>query len=120
MIAEDNDDLRATMVALLDAETDINCVAETDDIDRIAALATASSARVIILDVELKGRSSLLALPQLKRELPAVRFLVYSGHALPAFVQGALKAGASEYLLKSGDPYELIAAVRRCAVAQAL
>jgi two-component system, NarL family, response regulator DesR len=115
LIAEDNDDLRATMVALLDAETDINCVAETDDFGSIAALAAASSAQVIILDVQLKGQSSLHGLAQLKRELPTVRVLVYSGHSLPAFVQAALKAGASEYLLKSGDPYELIAAVRRCA-----
>lgn len=115
MIAEDNDDLRTTMVALLDAETDMHCVAETDEFDAIAALAAASSAQVIVLDIELKGRSSLPGLPQLKRELPAARFLVYSGHALPAYVQAALKAGASEYLLKSGDPYELINAVRRCA-----
>jgi two-component system, NarL family, response regulator DesR len=115
MIAEDNEDLRATMVSLLDAETDIRCVAETDELGKLTALAAASSPHVIILDIELRGRSSLLALPQLKRELPNARFLVYSGHALPAFVQAALDAGASEYLLKAGDPYELIAAVRRCA-----
>jgi two-component system response regulator DesR len=114
MIAEDNDDLRATMVSLLEAETDIRCVAETDELGTITALAQATAPQVIILDIELKGRSSLLALPQLRRELPTARFLVYSGHALPAFVQAALDAGASEYLLKAGDPYELISAIRRC------
>jgi two-component system, NarL family, response regulator DesR len=116
MVAEDNDDLRAIMAAVFDAETDMDCVAQTDDFGSIASLAAASSAQVIILDIELKGRSSLLGLAQLKRELPAARFLVYSGHALPAYVQAALQAGASEYLLKSGDPYELIRAVRRCAL----
>ena len=79
-------------------------------------MAAASSAQVIILDIELKGRSSLHRLPQLKRELPAARFLVYSGHALPALIDAALAAGASEYVVKSGDPLELINAVRRCAL----
>jgi two-component system response regulator DesR len=116
MIAEDNEDLRATMVSLLDAETDIRCVAETAELEDVSALAAATSPRVIILDIELKGRSSLNRLPQLKRELPAARFLVYSGHALPALIDAALAAGASEYVLKSGDPYELIDAVRRCAL----
>ena len=114
LIAEDNEDLRSTMVLLLAGEEDLRCVAETDELGKIAALAAATAPQVIILDIELKGRSSLLALPQLKREFPSVRFLVYSGHALPAFMQAARDAGASEYLLKSGDPYELIDAVRRC------
>jgi two-component system response regulator DesR len=114
MIAEDNNDLRATMVSLLDAEADIRCVAETDELEQVGALAAATSPQVIVLDIELKGQSSLARLPQLKRELPNARFLMYSGHALPALVDAALAAGASEYLLKSGDPYELIDAVRRC------
>ena len=117
MIAEDNEDLRATMVSLLDAEMDLRCVAETDELEEVRALATATSPQVIILDIELKGRSSLTRLPQLKRELPGARFLVYSGHALPALIDAALAAGASEYVSKSGDPFELINAVRRCALA---
>ena len=117
MIAEDNEDLRATMVSLLDAETDMRCVAETDELEEVGALAAATSPQVIILDIELKGQSSLSRLPKLKREQPDARFLVYSGHALPALIDAALAAGASEYVLKSGDPYELIDAVRRCALA---
>jgi two-component system response regulator DesR len=119
MIAEDNEDLRTTMVSLLDAETDIRCVAETDKLDDVGALAAATSPHVIILDVELKGQSSLMRLPELRRKHPEARFLVYSGHALPALIDAALAAGASEYVLKSGDPYELINAVRRCADALA-
>jgi two-component system, NarL family, response regulator DesR len=115
MIAEDNEDLRATMVSMLEAEPDLRCVAETDQLEEVGTLAVATSPQVIILDIELKGQSSLSRLPQLKRELPAARFLMYSGHALPALIDAALAAGASEYVLKSGDPNELIDAVRRCA-----
>ena len=115
MIAEDNVDLRCTMVSLLDAEQDMRCVAETGDLEQVGALAASTSPQVIILDLEFKGQSSLARLANLKTQLPAARFLVYSGHALPALVEAALAAGATEYVLKSGDPYELIDAVRRCA-----
>jgi DNA-binding NarL/FixJ family response regulator len=102
------------MVALLDAETDLRCVAETDDLEQVCPLTKATSAQVIILDAQLKGHSSLARLSQLRRELPAARFLIYSGYNLAAMIEAAMQAGASEYLLKSGDPYELIDAVRRC------
>jgi two-component system, NarL family, response regulator DesR len=115
MIAEDNEDLRATVVALLSCESDFRCVAETDDLQQVGPMAAAASPDVIILDIELKGQSSLPRLAQLRHELPGSSFVIYSGHALPDFVKAALAAGAREYVLKSGDPDELVNAVRRCA-----
>jgi DNA-binding NarL/FixJ family response regulator len=115
LIAEDNADLRATMVALLGTEADLRCVAETGELQQVGVLAAATGPRVIILDIELNGQSSLPRLGILRRELPDARFLVYSGHALPELIDAALAAGASEYVLKSGDPDELVRAIRRCA-----
>jgi DNA-binding NarL/FixJ family response regulator len=117
LVAEDNEDLRATVVALLSAEPDLRCVAETDELQQVAALAADTAAHVVVLDIELKGQSSLLRLGQLCSELPAARFVIYSGHGLPAMVEAAMAAGASEYVLKSGDPDELVHAIRRCAAA---
>lgn len=115
LLAEDNEDLRTTLVAVLEGESDIRCVAQTDDLEKVTALAAECSPDVIVLDIELKGRSSLSRLPQLVRAVPGTRFLMYSGHGLPALIEAALAAGASEYVLKSGDPHEFINAVRRCA-----
>ena len=103
------------MVALLSSEADLRCVAETDELEQVKALAAATDPHVIVLDIELKGQSSLTRLAQLRRELPGARFLIYSGHGLPELVDAALAAGACEYVLKSGDPDELVRAVRRCA-----
>ena len=115
LIAEDNADLRATVIALLECEEDLRCVAETDELQQVGVLAAATGPDVIILDIELKGHSSLSRLGQLRRELPNARFVIYSGHALPEMVEAALAAGACEYVLKSGDPDALVRAVRRCA-----
>ena len=114
-IAEDNEDLRATVVAMLSTEADMRCVAETDELQQVSALAAAAAADVIVLDIELKGQSSLARLKQLRSELPAARIVIYSGHGLPELVDAALAAGACAYVLKSGDPDELVRAVRRCA-----
>ena len=115
MIAEDNEDLRATVVALLGSEADLLCVAETDDLQQVAPLANATGPQVIVLDIELNGHSSLSRLAQLRRELPRTHIVIYSGHGLPELMAAAMAAGAREYVLKSGDPDELVHAIRRCA-----
>ena len=115
LIAEDNEDLRATVVALLSSEADLLCVADTDDLQQVVPLARAAGPQVIVLDIELNGHSSLTRLAQLRRELPAAQFLIYSGHGLPELMKAAMDAGAREYVLKSGDPDELARAIRRCA-----
>ena len=115
MIAEDNEDLRMTLSALLAAEADISCVAATGRLQEVVPLAQSAAAQVIILDLEMQGQSSLTALPKMRQALPHTRFLVHSGYALPALIDGALAAGASGYVLKSGDFAELLNAIRACA-----
>ena len=117
LIADDNEDLRATVSAFIDAESDLMCVAATGVLDEVAALAIATNAQVVILDIELNGKSSLAILPRLTSELPKVRFVMYSGHALPPLISGALKAGASRYVVKGADFDELLTAIRTCAAA---
>ena len=114
LIAEDNDDLRAAVISLIDAEPDMTCVAQTAELDDVRDLAAATAAHLVVLDIELKGKSSLRLLPQLRRDLPNARFLIYSGHALSAVRAAALAAGACAYVLKSGDVDELVSAVRAC------
>ena len=116
LVAEDNADLRSLVISLLDTESDLRCVAETGVLEEVVALATATNAQLVVLDIELNGKSSLASLPQLRRELPTARFLIHSGHDHPALIAGALAAGASGYVLKSGDTDELLHAIRKCMV----
>ena len=118
LIAEDNEDLRAVLSSLIDCEPDMRCVAETGVLDEVPGLVASSGAQVVVLDLELKGRSSLKFLPQLVREIPGARIVVFSGHAIPAIVAAALAAGASAYVLKSGEFDELSAAIRESIGAQ--
>ncbi len=112
IIAEDNEDLREMIVCLLDAEPDIECVGQTGSLGAVEPLCLEHGPHVVILDVELQGESSLHALPALHARMPAVRFIMYSGHANPYMIRGSIAAGAAAYVVKTGDPEELVRSIR--------
>jgi len=68
---------------------------------------------VVVLDVNLPGRSGLDILRELKRERPQLPILVYSMHPEEQYAVRALKAGAAGYVTKAGAPEELLRAIRK-------
>lgn len=115
LLAEDNDDLRMVMPALLDGIEGLRCAATTAYLEEVGPLIAQHQVRVAVLDIELRGGSSLKRLPALKRDFPDTHFLIHSGHSNPELVRQAEAAGAAGYVLKSGDFDDLIAAILRAA-----
>lgn len=115
LVVEDNDDLRAVMPPLIDEAGDLHCVATTDSLEEVASLIAQHSIEVAVLDVELKDGSALKVLPALSKQFPDTRFVVHSGHSNPELIRRAQEAGAAGYVLKSGNPDDLIAAIRKLA-----
>jgi CheY-like chemotaxis protein len=113
LVAEDNEDLRAVMPPLIEESGDLHCVATTDSLDELADLIERHAVQVAVLDIELRGGSALKALPALSARFPATRFLIHSGHSNPEMIRKAREAGAAGYVLKSGDPDDLVAAIRK-------
>lgn len=111
LIAEDNDDLRMVMPALIDGTEGMRCVATTAYLDELAPLIAQHQVEVTVLDIELRGGSALKRLPELQRQFPSTRFVIHSGHSNPELVRRVQSAGAA-YVLKSGEFDELIAAIR--------
>ena len=116
VLAEDHDDLRRTLRVLIADEPDLTPVADTPLLDDVIPLCQAHAADVVVLDLELQGKLTLKRLPQLREQLPDVRFVVFSGHAHPEMVKHALEAGASAYISKSSDSDELVHAIRQVMV----
>jgi two-component system response regulator DesR len=112
VIAEDNDDLRAVMPPLIEETGDLCCVATTASLGEVASLIERHAANVAVLDIELHGGSVLKYLPELCRQYPATRFVIHSGHSNPEVIRRVREAGASSYVLKSGDFDDLISAIR--------
>ena len=67
--------------------------------------------RVLVLDLNLGGESSLDLIPELRRRVPETQIVVLTMQDNPAFAQAALRSGAVGYVLKDAADSELMAAV---------
>jgi DNA-binding NarL/FixJ family response regulator len=102
---------------------DIRVIGEAGDYGEMRALLRTLAAEtafgppcdVLVLDINLPGRSGLDALHALKDEGSGVRVLVVSMYPEDQYAIRALKAGAFGYVNKGGDPALLVQAVRTVA-----
>jgi DNA-binding NarL/FixJ family response regulator len=122
LIAEDHSMVRAGFKALIDAEPDLGVAGEAANGREALELALARRPDVVLLDVRMPEMDGLEAARRISAEpsLGATRILVLTTFELDEYVFGALRAGASGFLLKGGDPADLLAAIRIVAAGDAL
>jgi DNA-binding NarL/FixJ family response regulator len=122
LIADDQALVRAGFRALLDAQADIEVVAEAADGDTAVALAREHRPDVVLMDVRMPGSDGLDATRRIVADpaLANVRVVILTTFDLDEYVFEALRAGASGFLLKDTEPVDLLAAVRAVARGDAL
>lgn len=113
LLAEDHRVVRTGIRNLLQQAGDIEVVAEVDSGEQAVALAAASGAELVLMDISMPGMNGLEATRLLRHKAPQLRILMLSMHEEPEYVIRAMKTGASGYVLKSADRDELLTAVRR-------
>ena len=94
---------------------DMKVVGEAGDYTELRGLMRQESCDVLVLDINLPGRSGLDALHALKDEGSAVKVLVVSMYPEDQYAIRALRAGAYGYVNKGGDPQSIVNAVRTVA-----
>lgn len=99
---------------LADAE-DIEVVGEAADYGELRTLMRDKSCDVLVLDINLPGRSGLDVLHVLKEEGSTLKVLVVSMYPEDQYAMRALKAGASGYLNKGSYAAQIVAAVKTVA-----
>lgn len=95
--------------------TDIRVVGEADSYPTLREVLRREKPDVLLLDVDLPGRSGLEILAVLQEEGNPVRTVMVSMYPEDQYAIRCLRAGAMGYLNKGGDPQALIAAVRTVA-----
>jgi DNA-binding NarL/FixJ family response regulator len=114
VLAEDQAIVRAGFRALLDAEPDIAVAGEAASGDEALARVRALRPDVVVMDIRMPGIDGLEATRRITEDavLTDTRVLVLTTFELDEYVFGALRAGASGFLLKGGEPAELLHAIR--------
>lgn len=112
VIADDHAVVRTGLRMVLDAEPDIEVVAEAGDVETAGRAARAHRPDVLVLDLNMPGEPSLQAIPRFVQELPETAVVVLTMQQDPAFAREALRNGARGYVLKEAADAELVQAVR--------
>src|SRR5215467_12930225 len=115
VLADDHTVMRNALHMLLDAEPDFEVVAEAGDADAAVRYVRGHKPTVLILDLNMPGRSSLDALPDIQEASPDTEIVVLTMQNEPAFARRALQAGVRGYVLKEAADAELVQAVRSAA-----
>ena len=116
LLADDNNLVRASMRALLEKLSDVEVIGEARDGNEALELIEKCRTDVALIDIAMPAMDGLQLTSRLTKQLPDVHVLILSLYADESFVRGALRAGATGYLLKGAAREELKLAVR--AVAQ--
>ena len=119
-IADDQPMIRAGLRSLLEREEEIVVVGEATDGDEAVRLARREAPDVMLIDIRMPNTDGIAATRTIVSELPMIRVLVVTTFDLDEYVFGALRAGASGFLLKDAPAEDLVAAVRVVAAGDAL
>ncbi|MEU0571954.1 response regulator transcription factor [Nonomuraea sp. NPDC005983] len=119
LIVDDQDLFRAGFAMILDAQPDITVVGEAGDGDAAIAAAAALSPDVVLMDIRMPGMGGVEATERICATTSA-KVLVLTMFDVDEYVYGALRAGASGFILKDIRRDELAHAVRVVAAGESL
>ena len=120
LIADDDDLMRAGLVELLSGDPSIQIIGEASNGRQAVERARRLDPDVVLMDVRMPDLDGIEATRELTRATPDTRVLILTTFEQDDYVFGALRAGASGFLVKRTRPEELIAAVHTIAAGDAL
>ena len=122
LLADDQPLIRSGFRALLDAEDDIEVVAEAGDGRQGVALARRHLPDIALLDIRMPGADGIEATRHIAADpaLAGVHVVILTNYGLDEYVFEALRAGAAGFLVKDIQPEDFLHAVRVAARGDAL
>jgi DNA-binding NarL/FixJ family response regulator len=112
LLADDHAVVRRGLRFVLDAEPDLEVVAEAGDGAEAVVKGLEGDVDLAVLDVSMPRMTGIQAASELSRRRPDLRLLMLSMHDNEQYFFEALKAGASGYVLKSAADRDLVEACR--------
>ena len=112
VLCDDHAVLRRGIRDTLAESPEICVTGEAGSYAELREVLRAATCDVLLLDLNLPGRSGLEALASLKESHPTIKVLIVSMYPEDQYALRSIKAGAAGYANKAGDPVQLIEAVR--------
>ncbi len=112
LIADDHAVLRAGLKMLLEAEDDMEVLAEAADGVEAIEQAAAHQPDVILLDITMPRLSGLSVIGKLKTRAPHTSVLILTMHDDESYLREAFAEGVAGYVLKQAADTELLSAIR--------
>lgn len=112
LIADDHTMVRESLVRVLQADGDVQVVAQAADGVQALEMALLTRPDVVVADLSMPRLNGIEVVRRLHDLLPSAKVLVLTMHQEDEYVLQAVRAGASGYLVKDSAAAELLAAVR--------
>ncbi len=118
MLVDDHTVVRSGLGAVLASSEDMVLVGEAGDGEEAVRLCQRVGPDVILMDLLMPKMDGVAATKAILAACPQIRIIALTSFKEKEYVEGALKAGATGYLLKNVSAEELVAAIRRAVSGQ--
>ena len=112
VIVEDDPQIQAHLIEILKTADDISCLGALSSAEEAEKMIPSMYPDVVIMDINLPGKSGIDCIRNLKKSLPEVEVVMLTAYEEEDNIFRALKEGASGYLLKSSNTNDILAAIR--------
>jgi DNA-binding NarL/FixJ family response regulator len=120
VVADDDDLMRAGLIELLSVDDTIQLVGQASTGREAVTVASRTRPDVVLMDVRMPDLDGITATRELGAVAPETKVLILTTFEQDDYIFGALRSGASGFLLKRTRPEELIAAVHIIADGESL
>jgi two-component system, NarL family, response regulator DevR len=118
LIVDDHAVVRLGLKTLLAEETDIQVVAEAENSEQALIQTRNHLPEVVVLDIQLPDQSGIDTCRKILSQFPQIRVVMLTSYASELFLEQAVKAGASGYVLKQVGNEELVRAIKAAALGE--
>ncbi|KII00072.1 LuxR family transcriptional regulator [Streptomonospora alba] len=115
VLADDEGLIRVGVRTILSADAGIQVVGEAGTGAELVAVAAEQRPDVALVDIQMPGGDGISAIAELRRVSPGTAVAMLTTFGKDEYVVRTLGEGANGFLLKAGDPRELIAGVHTVA-----